>query len=620
MVIPPFASPYMESSAYILPHPHIHPVDYRRMLQPQVPAPSAPFQNPNYTWRIRQPHTIPVRETVNSAVQTEPTQRRGGHYGDGSPPMRSDSGHGTTSDSPSSSSSSSQKQGSDVVDNYTSTSNHAKDLQANMTCTSGTGKHSRNILTSHPANIKNATSCISATVEKQKGCKDSQTSIPRNTNGHCNMWSVDSPGSMVPVCSSSQQEDEVVKECGSFPDILMSWGGGTPQATMQKNEDKVCYENDNQLPSCENEVEQSVCQSPTEPKNGSVVAENIEADESENYLCSKDSLSESRRIDELVGLVDSGRQSLLNRDDLLSSRNKSHEQDKDETNPTGDPTEIIPYQMILSSCQMKRKLNESIWSVESLPPFMPPKDLLLQKINFDSEIIMEMTEEAENCGPATQNSRPTNSSKERIQSDRISSSDSVPMSDSWLDFSSPAVTLISPPKKSETESDATEVMEPKQGHVMAPTENSPPQCEASLLTPAAEEVDENWSSEPEANQSPNQECIIENEGQEKSPSCPPQSAGDEVILQNGTDKSGTSRNEEADQLGNKQVNAPMCDQRKTEVSPSKGRLVDCGIQCTTLLPCTYHGNGEESRRPPFKYSGEFIIYVTTARHGDISKK
>lgn len=94
------------------------------------------------------------------------------------------------------------------------------------------------------------------------------------------MWSVGSPDSMVPVCSSSQQEDEVVKERRvSFPDILMSWGGGTPQATMQKMADEVLHQNDEQLPSCENEVEheKSVCRSPTEPKNGPVVADNADA-------------------------------------------------------------------------------------------------------------------------------------------------------------------------------------------------------------------------------------------------------------------------------------------------------------------------------------------------------
>ncbi|XP_026168613.1 bucky ball isoform X2 [Mastacembelus armatus] len=71
MVMPPFPPPhYMDVPAYILPHPHIQPVDYRRLLHPQVHATNTPYQNPNQSRRVR----LPVRETVNTEVQTEPTQ------------------------------------------------------------------------------------------------------------------------------------------------------------------------------------------------------------------------------------------------------------------------------------------------------------------------------------------------------------------------------------------------------------------------------------------------------------------------------------------------------------------------------------------------------------------
>lgn len=628
MVMPPFPPPpYVESPAYIMPHPHIQPIDYRRLLHPQVHAPSAPYQNPYHTRRVRPSHTVPVRETVNSAVQTEPTQQRVGGYADGSPPIRSDSGHGTASNSPSSSSSSSQKQGSANVENYTLTSNKAKDLQTNGTCTNGTGKHGFNILTSRPTEIK----CRTDSVGKEN--------VPPSRNAHCNMWSVGSPDSMVPVCSSSQQEDEVVKERRvSFPDILMSWGGGTPQATMQKMANEVLHQNDEQLPCYENEVEheKSVCRSPTEPKNGPVVADSN--NDAENMLSSKELLSESRRKNESVGLVSSLRQSLPYRDELLPSLNKSHtlpdhEQDKGETNLSEDPTEIILYQMLLNSCQMKRKLNDSVWSVESLGPFIPNKELLLQKNNFESEMIIEMTEEDEISRLTTLNDNLiVKSRQERRQSRSFSSSDSVPMSDSWLVFSTPAEKPISLSKKPEMESetDASEVRGPKKGHIMAPAEKNPlvsltpPPCDTILSTPTEEEVDENRSSEPEANQSPNQETVIENEQQGKS-TCSPQqkdslflssAAGEKIssmgqlILQNGVNmevEGGPSGNEEASWLRNEQLCVPMSDQRMAEVSPSKGHLVDCGIQCSNLLPCSNNCMEGPSRRHPIKYSGDMLL-------------
>ncbi|XP_013875838.1 uncharacterized protein LOC106525977 [Austrofundulus limnaeus] len=83
MVLP--TPPYLEAPAYLLPHPHIQPVDYRRLLPPQVPA-----QYPNPTHRTRLPY-VPPKETANSEVQTEIAM------GFLWPPDVSDSGHGTGS-------------------------------------------------------------------------------------------------------------------------------------------------------------------------------------------------------------------------------------------------------------------------------------------------------------------------------------------------------------------------------------------------------------------------------------------------------------------------------------------------------------------------------------------
>lgn len=576
---------------------------------------------------------------MNSEVQTEPPQRGGGGYHGGSPLVSSDAGHGTASSSPSSSRSSLQKQGSPEVKSYTCS--YAKeDFQGNRTCTSSSVKHSFNI--PHPTETKTVKPCIGATVETQNRRKDSvgQENVVFCRSTQCKIWSVSSTDSMTPVCSSSQQEDEIVKErCVSVPDILLSWGGGTPQAAILKMSDKVLPQKEDQLLSSEVENEMCVYQSPTETSNSPVV------DDAEGILSSKDNetifkilklpytlcerLSESRRENEPVGLVGSVRHSLPYNDELLHSLNQSqklpnHElENYNETNPHEDTTEIIPYQMSLSGGQMKRNMNESVWSVESLAPFVPNKDWLMQNGMFESEVIVEMTEEAEHC----QNNLIVKASKERRQSRRFSSCDYLPMSDSWLTFSTPAEKL-NLPKKPEMESEIDMRGLSTQGQSMAPTEKNPlafSTCVSKnhLSTPTEEDVGENRSSEPEANQSPNQESII-TEQQVKSPCSPEKketlvsnsAAGktilftDHLILHSRVDIRAVDGlyGKEDCSLRNGQLCVPVAHEKMVEVSPSKGHLVDCGIQCTELqeLKCSCEEmktNMGPNGKHHFKYSG-----------------
>ncbi|XP_028438188.1 uncharacterized protein LOC114558401 [Perca flavescens] len=328
MVMPPFPPhPYMDAPPHILYHPHVQPVD-RRFLHPQVYAPSAPYQNPNRTHRINPPHTGNVRETVNCEVQTEPIQR--GRYGERSPLIGSDSGRGTGSNSPS-------------------------------------------------AEVRSNT-------------------LPSSNS----LMSVSSPDSIVPVCSSFQQEEVVKERCVSVPDILMSWRGGTPQAKILK---MALPQNDKHPLAYKTEEEhKSFYQSPTQTKNGLVAADSTN-DNAERNLSSKNSATlfqilklkkahgerkaECRRENEPVGLIGSLKRSLPYTEKLLHSHNKSrklpnNEQEDDETNPHEDTTEIIPYQM--NSCRTERKMNESVWSVASLPPFVPTKEWLLQNGMLEPEV------------------------------------------------------------------------------------------------------------------------------------------------------------------------------------------------------------------------------------------
>lgn len=588
MVIPPFAPPpYVDSPAYILPNPHIQPVDYRRLLHPQIPVPNAPYQNPNHTRRIRLSHTAPVRETVNSAVQTEPIQRHADHYTDGSPQIRSDSGHGTTSDSPSSSSSSSQKQASGH--DCSLTNSCARELQSHKTCKTGTGK---TILMPHPVDAEVA-SCVQMTVERQKCSQASdQENVPPYKNSHCNMWSVGSPDSIVPVCSSSQQEDEVIKERRvSFPDILMSWGSGTPQATSQKIPDKDFAQNENQLQFYKNVEEQEKSQT---AMNTSVLLENTDAgDDSANVLCSPEFRMDSRNGPPC--LEESERQSCLK--DLLYGVNMSNNQEN-EMNLSEDPIDMISYQKLLSSYHLKVRMNESVWSVESLPPFIPPKELLLQKKNVDSEIITKMSEETE----TQEVTKCDETNKEKAEFHGIFSSSSVSVSKKLFNFTSPTqkAALSKKLEMAMLSTGTRAELKPDQG---SPTEKKkfasliPSPCD---VTPTAEEVEENQSSEPEATESANQEVTIENTEQEESKCTQPVSFEGEVIHKMGT-------NTETISCGDERCGVMF--QSTDTVSPSKAQLVDCGIQCTSLLPYPQ----DEPRRYIFKYSGELTIQVLCHR-------
>ncbi|XP_071060328.1 uncharacterized protein [Pseudochaenichthys georgianus] len=433
MGMPPFPppNPYMEVPAYIMPRPDMQPVDYRRFIHPQAQAPSVAYQNPYQPCRVHPYHTDPVRETVNSAVQTEP-QQRGRGFSEESPLISADSGSGTAINSPSSSSSSSQKQNSaEVVENDALHSSNEKDLPVKET----SNKHGFNVL--RPTGTTAIQSCIRETLDTQNSRKESvgQENVAPCRNAHCNMWSVGSQDGMVPVCSSSQQD------CLPYADELLQSSSS------------------HKLP--DNEQDYSI-----------------------------------------------------------------------ETNPFEDMAPIIP--SINNSSYLKRTWNESIWSVESLAPFIPTKEWLQRDDLLAADVIVE---QAENDNPIVKSS---------------------------------------------------------------PTKE-----------------DKNRSSEPEANQSPNQDIL--NEPQQKKRTSPPQqeeslnlnsiekTCARKLNLTNGTGiqvEDGALGNEEVSLLGKEQLGVPMADQKTAEVSPSK---VDFGVQCNEFQE---HKCACEERRcsmgpnrnQPFTYS------------------
>ncbi|XP_041924726.1 uncharacterized protein buc2l [Alosa sapidissima] len=82
MGFPPFPpSPYVDAPGYIMPHSQLHLVDYRRMMNPHM-APTVAYQ----ARRFRYQHTTNPRVMISSEVQTDPTH--------GQSPIRSTSNGG----------------------------------------------------------------------------------------------------------------------------------------------------------------------------------------------------------------------------------------------------------------------------------------------------------------------------------------------------------------------------------------------------------------------------------------------------------------------------------------------------------------------------------------------
>ncbi|KAM9349227.1 uncharacterized protein ABDE67_008937 isoform 3-T3 [Symphorus nematophorus] len=66
---------------------------------------------------------------------------------------------------------------------------------------------------------------------------------------------------------------------------------------------------------------------------------------------------------------------------------------------------------------------------------------------------------------------------------------------------------------------------------------------------------------------------------------------------------GTCGNEEISELRNEQLCIPMADHRTVQVSPSKGHLVDCGVQCSELQCACEEMKSSmgPNRRHPYKH-------------------
>ncbi|XP_014876108.1 uncharacterized protein LOC106938530 [Poecilia latipinna] len=628
MIAPPPPLPlptYMEAPGYILPHPHVQPVDYRRMHHSQSYTQGAAHQNPNQMRRIRPNHFIPVRETVNSEVQTEPAQR-GMHGYD----MGSDSGRGSRSNSPCSPALSSPKQALTEVVVCKSPSREEKDLQVNKPFTSTT------VITDfqkQPVESSGSTRQDTPITTDQEPIPDSLSK-----DGDYNMR-IRSPDGLLPVSSSSQKDDEVLKERRiSVPDILMSWGGGTPQTALLKTTD-VGLSHTDIWTSSQHDVElnKPLSHNSTETNTGSIkglgtgINEGTASPKVSEMLFRSlrlpystiDAFLESSTHEEPV-ISFSERHSLTFIDDVqhlqnFSNNSKTEVQENHSGTYLHKVSDVAPH-MSACSCQVKRKSNESIWSVESLPAYVPTREWLLQNGMLELKV-NEETEKAENVGLSNQNENLMNEEKGGCS---LSACVSVQVPESCL-CSSIQEEEHSPVRETGTEikGDVSESIKPEQSqnlphskkNVLSPSSALP---RKAASTPTERDETENRSSELEVGQSPNQNTLI-NELQQKS-----LSSSEEMSLDSAAEEISSSAIQLISQnaVDIKDDEIPIVVENVAEVSLSKGTLVDCGVQCNEfheqLCLCGELKNTETNRRHQFKSSD--IKKAIDGRNGHVQRR
>ncbi|XP_055007623.1 transcription factor TFIIIB component B'' homolog [Boleophthalmus pectinirostris] len=536
MMMPPFPpAAYMDPPAYFVPHAPVQPLDYRRMAQPY----SAPYQNPNATRRPRPPQPPgPARETVNTEVQTEP---RGGEFHEESPRRSSsDSGRETASTSPTSSTSS-QKKSNEDVESYNEPN---KGLQMKISCTRGSVEP-----------------CLPTPSPEER------QSIPKisEDNSLVNLQSLKNRNvlmmrqeNVTPV--NSPRKDMSKKERRiSVPDILLSWGNGTPQEDKTADDDK-----NEKLPPYDDEIENF--QSSTVLNEEQLEPETVDAekDENEKVVESKSRYEPfERSLSISIKLCNTG-------NDTVNELTLEEPSGSVQT-PNG---------------KFRRKLNESVWSVESLPVYVPTKEWLAQNTTAGPEVILELQEEAENG----ENEKPENP-KNRLNS----STDSVQLSDSFIDFSTPA---------SKMDIKQTVPSEPKNYKMqkcLNPLDS--PIIKMKMSEICAKEIEIIETSEPAQN--PKRRSFTAEEKLDQSED----SNKDKTITldsEKASEESSAQKN--ALEVGAGLLLVPPLDHVAMELSPSKGNLVDCGVQFPEFQ--TSRGNASINRKPNANASD---VYNCSAR-------
>ncbi|KAM9719825.1 uncharacterized protein ACNS7B_020479 [Menidia menidia] len=439
---PPFAPPpFLESPAYILPHPHLQPMDYRRLLPPPGTLPQPP-----------PPPADPALKGTPSAPRSRPTPPPHLLFQGAWPPAGSDSGRGTAPNSPNS---------------------------------PGPNFHKRGFKEPPPGTESVGSEGVQ--LEKPLGGPDPDP-FP-----HCSMWMEGSPEGVLPVSNSSPERRI------SIPDLLMSWEGGTPQAKM-----KIAHLG--------------------KPLEGSGSGSRSSPESPQTFKI--------LRLPPVVG------EPMENRSGSVGPSPTST-----DSSPDGETMESFPNKTPPGCCNPGRQLEESVWSVESLVPFVPSREWILQNQVFGGEV-KEVSEEAENLEYPSKTDR-FRAGRDRRKTFRLPSFESV-LSD-----------LNELKLKPDEENGVPDVPGLELNQTPTPPSSSP-------------------SSEGRRGESP--------------PVSGPQSSDPEPAHS---------------------LSSPPGEKRVPQGSPAKGRLVDCGVQCSEpeerrCVCGETTGRKQPIRHPDVKNSGDVV--------------
>lgn len=365
-----------------------------------------------------------MRETVSSEVQTEPPLTKNGYAG-GSPLTGSESGHGTNSSTTSSSGSCSGTQSVTVEDYMAGNDADSNHLVGKMGSNEVTDKHGSGTLSTKPKAMKSQARTLLA-AQNGKSCIGQETVVCRR--GSDSNTDICSSGNIIPVCNSSDKEDDVTKERRlSFPDMLMS---GTPQVMMLECSDKLLPMTKGPLPAEHVELAKEI-----DCNNLATNGKTFEEDDAVFSLIQSEVVGKILRLPffhEMQSMSNTENDPAVLVDSIVAhihSRNGMS-----QNTPIDAPNQFqkVPdYELaydedsalleatmqenVLSHFQFRRKINESIWSVESLPPYVPPQDWLMQPELLDPEVIIgEILEDVQKSGPAMQKCNPTSHTSKRL--------------------------------------------------------------------------------------------------------------------------------------------------------------------------------------------------------------
>ncbi|KAJ8279933.1 hypothetical protein COCON_G00069990 [Conger conger] len=380
-VVPPFPpSPYMEAPGYVVPHAQLHLADYRRMVNPHFP-----LAMPYHARRFRYQQSGAPRETVNSEVQTEPPPCHDSEPCPGNDRLAgSDSGRGSSC---ANASSGSQNPSCEEPERLNPEPSHppaparAATPKGGYICQS---EEVRIACEASPSGLKIIHSRETTTESSSVG-----PAAPGGDLVRCDVWSMSSAEGVIPLYRSSVHEGDVVsrdpscptreEQCiSAYPDILLM--GGSPSRAEDLHE-------------CEAVGEAA------KPACGS----------------------------ELLGSPERDLEAFCGRD-LAPNPAKNA------------PFKILRLPFELQYLEDLRRLEESVWSVESLIPYVPTAEWMIQNglvrpEKIAAEVPVETAAGRSEAVPSLETSQDLALVQGGSQRDSVSSVDSLPPylpSASWL--------------------------------------------------------------------------------------------------------------------------------------------------------------------------------------------